>query len=234
LKNYFRFFIFIIYIGFSLFGLARAQTPSQITDFTKAAKFDDISEVKSLVNAGVSVNTVDPKGEPMLVLAVKDKSLKVFDYLLSNTSIEVDKPNSYGETPLMMASIDGDLEMVKTLVEKSKADVNKSGWNPLMYACSKGQLEVAKYLVQHGAEVNTTSPNGSTPLMMAAMSGNEYVVKYLLDQGADLKLRNSLGYSAIDMAAQYDHPWIVEGLSSRWQKLYKEPYPGGPKPYRAN
>jgi len=26
----------------------------------------------------------------------------------------------------------------------------------------------------------------------------------------------------------------VEGLSSRWQKLYKEPYPGGPKPYRAN
>ena len=134
----------------------------------------------------------------------------------------------------MMASIDGDLEMVKTLVEKNKADINKSGWNPLMYACSKGQLEVVKYLVQHGAEVNTTSPNGSTPLMMAAMSGNEYVVKYLLDQGADLKLRNSLGYSAIDMAAQYDHPWIVEGLASRWQKLYKEPYPGGPKPYHAN
>jgi len=49
-----------------------------------------------------------------------------------------------------------------------------------------------------------------------------------------LKLRNSLGYTAIDMAVQYDHPWIVEGLSSRWQKLYKEPYPGGPKPFRAN
>ena len=62
--------------------------------------------------------------------------------------------------------------------------------------------------------------------MMAAMSGNEYVVKYLLDQGADLRMRNSLGYSAIDMAAQYDHPWIEEGLISRWQKLYKEPYPG--------
>ena len=60
--------------------------------------------------------------------------------------------------------------------------------------------------------------------MMAAMSGNEYLVKFLLEQGANLKMRNSLGFSAIDMAKQYDHPWIEEGLISRWQKLYKEPY----------
>ncbi|MBT8550782.1 ankyrin repeat domain-containing protein [Polynucleobacter paneuropaeus] len=221
-----KLFYALIALSFCLVGAANSQTPTQIADFTKAAKFDDLSEVKDLVKAGVNVNTTDPYGDPMLVLAVKEKSLKVFDYLLLSPEINVNKANSYGETPLMMASINGDLEMVKTLVESKKATVNKSGWNPLLYACSKGRLDVAKYLVQHGSDVNSVSPNGSTPLMMAAMSGNEYVVKYLLDQGADLRMRNSLGYSAIDMAAQYDHPWIEEGLISRWLKLYKEPYPG--------
>jgi ankyrin repeat protein len=224
LSKHFKFLCALTILVSAYIGTANSQTPSQIADFTKAAKFDDLSEVKDLVKAGVSVNTVDPYGDPMLVLAVKEKSLKVFDYLLSSPEINVNKANSYGETPLMMASINGDLEMVKTLVEIKKADINQSGWNPLIYACSKGRLDVAKYLVQHGADVNSTSPNGSTPLMMAAMSGNEYVVKYLLDQGADLKIRNSLGFSAIDMAKQYDHPWIEEGLISRWQKLYKEPY----------
>ena len=229
MSKYFKLSCVLAVLIFAHIGTANSQTPSQIADFTKAAKFDDLSEVKDLVKAGVSVNTVDPYGDPMLVLAVKEKSIKVFDYLLSSPEININKANSYGETPLMMASINGDLEMVKTLVEGKKADLNKSGWNPLLYACSKGRLEVAKYLVQHGADVNSTSPNGSTPLIMAAMSGNEYVVKYLLDQGADLKIRNSLGYSAIDMAKQYDHPWIEEGLASRWQKLYKEPYPGRSK-----
>jgi len=224
LNNYFRLFFTQVALAFALIGTAYGQAPSQIADFTKAAKFDDLSEVKDLVKAGVNVNTVDPYGDPMLVLAVKEKSLKVFDYLLSSPQINVNKANSYGETPLMMASINGDLELVKTLVESKQADLNKAGWNPLLYACSKGRLDVARFLVQHGADVNSTSPNGSTPLMMAAMSGNEYLVKYLLEQGADLKIRNSLGFSAIDMAKQYDHPWIEDGLISRWQKLYKEPY----------
>lgn len=41
---------------------AIAQTERQITDFTKAAKFDDISEVKELLAEGVNPNAVDPKG----------------------------------------------------------------------------------------------------------------------------------------------------------------------------
>ena len=47
--------------GFS--SLIYSQSEDQITNFTKAAKFDDISEVKSLIKAGVSPNTLDPKGK---------------------------------------------------------------------------------------------------------------------------------------------------------------------------
>jgi ankyrin repeat protein len=206
-----------------------AQSEGQIADFAKAAHFDDVSEGKSLVAAGVNPNVVDSKGDPMLVIAIRDKSAKVTEFLLSNKKIDVDLSNKYGETPLMLASIEGDLPVVKALVLQNKAKIDHIGWTPLPYACAKGQLPVAKFLVSNGAEINSRSPNGTTPLMMAAQAGNEELIKYLLDNGADIRMRNAHGLSVIDIAEIYQKPWIVEALSSRWQKLYKEPYPGPQK-----
>ena len=203
-----------------------AQTEDQVTDFAKAAKFDDVSTVIALLAKGVSPNTVDTRGNPMLLLAIKDKSTKVTELLINDKRTDVDLSNKYGETPLMMASIDGDLPVVKTLVLQKKAMVNHIGWTPLHYACTKGNLEVAQFLIANGAMVDGLSPGNTTALMMAVQSGNEQLVKLLLDKGADLQLRNANGLSAIDIADIYDKPGISEGLRSRWQKLYKQPYPG--------
>lgn len=218
-------FLVLASTGMACFG----QTESQIANFTKAAKFDDISEVKALIAAGVSPNAVDSKGDPMLVIAIRDKSTKVTEFLLKDKKTDVDLSNNFGETPLMLASIEGDLPVVKTLVLQNKAKVDHIGWTPLHYACVKGQLQVAQFLVANGAIIDSRGPNGSTPLMMAAQSGNEELIKFLLDKGADLRMRNTNGFSAIDIAEIYQKPWIVEGLTSRWQRLYKEPYPGPTK-----
>lgn len=217
---------FAIVLGISIgcLGLVFAQTEDQINAFAKAAKFDDVSEVKSLLKQGVNPNTVDAKGNPMLVLAIKDKSAGVAALLLSDKRIDVDLSNKYGETPLMIASIEGDLPMVKTLVNQKNAMVEHIGWTPLHYACTKGNLEVAQFLVANGATVDSQSLNGTTPLMMAVQSGNEQLVKFLLDKGADLKTRNNLGLTAIDIADIYEKPWIGDGLRARWLKLYKQPY----------
>ena len=203
-----------------------AQTASQAEDFAKAAKFDDVSVVKSLISKGVSPNTVDSKGNPMLVLAIKDRSTKVTELLLQNRNIDVDLSNKYGETPLMMAAIEGDLPVVKTLILQNKARIDHIGWTPLHYACAKGNLDVAKFLVANGAVVDSNALNGTTPLMMAVQSGNENLIRFLLENGADIRLRNTQGFSAIDIAEIYDKPWIADGLKSRWQRLYKQPYPG--------
>jgi ankyrin repeat protein len=206
-----------------------AQTAAQITDFTKAAKFDDVSEVQSLLKAGVSPNTLDQNGNPMLIVAIRDKSPKVTNLLLANKAIDIDLSNKSGENPLMIASIEGDLPLVETMVLKNKAQVNKTGWAPLHYACSTGKLNVAEFLVANGAKVNALSPSETTPLMMAVSSGNELLIKFLLDKGADLTMRNHEGYSAIDVAVLFNRDDIKEGLTSRWLKLYKQPYSGGPK-----
>ena len=210
--------------------LSQAQTPVQIADFAKAAKFDDASEVKSLLKKGVNPNTVDANGSPMLVLATREKSLKVIDVLLGDKNIDVDLSDKNGETPLMMASIDGNLPLVKTLVINHKAQLDHIGWTPLHYACAKGQLEVAQFLIANGAIVDSMSLGNTTPLMMAVQSGNEKLIKLLLDKDADLQLRNSQRLTAIDIADIYGKPWISEGLRSRWLKLYKKPYVGPVKP----
>ena len=210
--------------------LSYGQTAEQVTDFAKATKFDNVSEVKSLLSKGVNPNTVDTNGNPMLLLAVKENSIQVIDLLLSNPKIDVDLSNKSGETPLMMASIQGNLPLVQTLVLKNKAMVDQIGWTPLHYACAKGHLEVTQFLISNGAIVDSVSLNATTPLMMAVQSGNERLVKLLLDKGADLQLRNSQGLSAIDIADIYDKPWIGDGLRSRWLKLYKQPYKGPVKP----
>ena len=206
--------------------LVFAQSADQIIVFTKAAKFDDVSEVQSLIKAGVSPNTLDAKGNPMLIVAIRDKSFKVTDLLLANKAIDVNLSNQSGETPLMMASIEGQLPLVETLVLKNKADVNKDGWAPLHYAASTGKLDVAQFLVANGAKVNALSPNETTPLMMSVSSGNELLIKFLLDKGADLRMRNHQGFSAIDIADLFGKDDIRDGLKSRWQKLYKQVYPG--------
>ena len=207
-----------------------AQSESQREAFVKAAKFDDVSTVRSLIKQGISPNTVDENGNPMLVLAIKDHSYQVVELLLASKEIDVDISNKLGETPLMMASINGEMPIVKTLVINNKAQIDHIGWTPLHYACAKGHLDVASFLIANGANVNALSLGGTTPLMMAVQSGNELLVKLLLDKGADLQLRNAEGISAIDIAEIYNKPAINEGLRSRWQKLYKQTYKSAIKP----
>ena len=48
--------------------------------------------------------------------------------------------------------------------------------------------------------------------------------------GIDLQIRNHQGFSAIDVAELFNQEEISKGLRSRWEKLYKTKYEGGPKP----
>ena len=222
--KYLKILTFTLAVSLCCIQPVYSQSESQKNEFIKATKFDDANTAKLLISQGISPNLVDSQGNPMLVLAIKDRSYQVIDVLLVAKGMDVDLSNKQGETPLMLASINGDLPLVRTLVLKNKAQIDHISWTPLHYACAKGHLDIAQFLIANGALVDSLSLGGTTPLMMAVQSGNELLVKFLLDKGANLQLRNTEGISAIDIADIYGKPAISEGLRSRWLKLYKQPY----------
>jgi len=208
--------------GAILMGCAALAWAGPADDMRKAVEFDDARTAQKLLTKGMDPNTVDLHGDPMLLVALREKSLKVATVLIKAKDIDFDKANAAGETPLMMASLQGELDMVKLMVDGMEAEVNKTGWTALHYAATTGHNDVVKYLLDHAAYIDAESPNGTTPLMMAARGGHIETVKLLLDEGADMRLKNQQGMTVIDFADRYNQAEIANGLKSRWQKLYPQ------------
>ena len=193
-------------------GLAQAQT-TDMDRMTKAVKFDDISEVRSLIAQGMDPNAGDKTGMPWLLIAAREKSEKVAQLLLDNPKTNVDALDRADENALMFAAINKDMPLVKSLIDKD-AEVNKKGWTPLHYAATSGDVEIINVLLEESAYVDAESPNGTTPLMMAARGGSVDAVNALLTGGADPTLKNQLGLSAADFARQNNNTDLAAALDA--------------------
>ncbi len=171
-------------------------------DFFAAARRDDESTVVKLAFRGLDLNTRDEHGNHALLVAIREGSLKVANFLLEQPLVQVEARNPRGESPLMMAAIKGQLPLAKRLIER-KAEVNKPGWAPLHYAAANAEpvgLDLVRLLLEHHAYIDAESPNKTTPLMMAARYGSPQVVQLLLEEGADATLKNEQGLNALDFA----------------------------------
>jgi len=187
-------------------------------DFFEALKNDEAQKVANVLARGFDPNTLSADGQYPLVLAIRRPSPSVLDLLLRAKGLRAEVRNAQDESPLMLASIAGLVEVCKHLIALD-ADVNKTGWTPLHYAASGGHVEAVKLLLSHSAYIDAESPNRTTPLMMAAMYGNPQTVELLLAEGADASLKNEKGMSALDFAEaagkQASAKLLARHLSSR-------------------
>lgn len=194
LSNYLKkaFYLIVFSVNISAFS-------GSYDDFFVAIKQDDAKAVTALLSRGFDANTRNPAGESGLALAIREPALKVASTLIASPKTNVEARNAKDESPLMLASLKGLLDVAKQLIDRG-ADVNKPGWAPLHYAATNGHVAVMDLLLENHAYIDAASPNGSTPLMMASLYGTASAVKLLLEAGADPLLKNEQGLTAIDFA----------------------------------
>lgn len=197
---------------------ACASAATSNSALVKAVVFNDTRAVADALKAGVNPNSVDEKGNPLLVIAMREKSVDVAKLLINAPKIDLEATDSAGENAMMMAALNGLTPMVKLLIDK-EAEVNKHGWAPLHYAATNGHDDIVKLLLDNDAYVDVESPNGTTPLMMAARGGHITTCKVLLDGGADPRLKNQLGITAADFARKNNQTEIADGLDSRSRQM---------------
>ncbi|MDD5324860.1 MAG: ankyrin repeat domain-containing protein [Polaromonas sp.] len=182
-------------------------------DFFAAIQRDDAQAVQALLVRGFDPNTMSPKGQYGLYLALREPSPKAAQVLIDWPKTDVNRLNANGESPLMLAALKGYQDLAEKLIRKG-ADVNKTGWTPLHYAASGGHLSLISLLLENSAYIDAESPNGTTPLMMAAMYGTPAAVKLLLREGADPQLRNQQKLGALQFAQRGNRPDSVEAIAA--------------------
>ncbi|KAI1125163.1 hypothetical protein F5Y10DRAFT_284498 [Nemania abortiva] len=134
---------------------------------------------------------------------VESSSLKNLQVLLSHQyRLDVNKRNSYGNTPLTYISADTNVEVVELLI-KHGANlelVNSIGYTPLAIAADNRNNSVVRCLVEHGALINIVGPLDG-PFIWACRRGTLDMVKLMHTSKADPANVNHL------------NPYRVEGTA---------------------
>uniref|UniRef100_S4RQ76 Tonsoku-like, DNA repair protein n=1 Tax=Petromyzon marinus TaxID=7757 RepID=S4RQ76_PETMA len=120
------------------------------------------------------------------------------------------KRNEKGETALHRACIEGNLRLVKILIEKQGHPPNPRdycGWLPLHEACNHNhQADIVEYLLDHGALISDPGGpkcDGITPLHDAIVAGNFGIAKLLLQRGASVTVKNKAGGTPLDSLREW-------------------------------
>jgi ankyrin repeat protein len=111
-----------------------------------------------------------------------------------------------GNTPLLQAALEGDLTVVKRLIEAG-ADlyaVNNDFNGVFFNACYADSPEIIRAVANAGGDINDINEEGTTPLMYAASAGRSTCVGALLDLGCDATMINEDGFRAVELAANRD------------------------------
>lgn len=162
---------------------------------TGALPPEQIATIKTWIDQGAEwpdavANDVDPPpphpGAMRIIDAIRNGNRSAFAAAIAGDATSVNARGPGGSTPLMWAALDGDIQMVRELIERGGDPnlANDSGVTALMWAVP--DAEKVGLLVERGANVNARSKVGRTPLMIAAgVYGASNVVKLLLDKGAN-------------------------------------------------
>jgi uncharacterized protein len=165
------------------------------TQLHELAASGDVKALLKVLGKSGDINTPDKEGSTALLVAVTEDHLDVVRQLLARGA-RADVANRYRVTPLYVAALHGNAEMMAALLA-ARADPNgvaPSGETLLMTSARTGVVKAMRLLIDAGARVDAREPAfNQTALMLAARGNSADAMALLLDHGADINARTSVG-----------------------------------------
>ncbi|OGV53908.1 MAG: hypothetical protein A2X49_15625 [Lentisphaerae bacterium GWF2_52_8] len=198
------------------------------TVLMEAARHGDAELCGILLARKASVSAKDSSGRTALTWAslAPRNQVETATVLLA-AGAEINSQNKLGGTPLMAASKEGNLELVRFLIEKGADPLirDKEGLDAFIWAIRCGRVDVVRFFIeQTGAQVNPpdssalsaarraqmyeiprfflnlTTRRELTPLMWAVKESRFEVISLLIEKDADVNAETVDGKSVIDFA----------------------------------
>ena len=151
--------------------------------------------------------------------AVKEGNNKIVSTLIHCKDTDVNAYNTDGETPLIIASRDGNKDIVKLLLSHPQIDTDVRevmvGKSALHMACWYGHPEVAMLFLQRSEiDINEVDWKGQTALRLTSDYGHSEVAKLLLNEPhIDVNKADSSGLTPLSKAASNDIWQCIELIS---------------------
>ena len=152
-----------------------------------------------------------------VVAALAGEHFRTVD-LLCHNGADTNVRSRNGMNPLHAAARSGNFKVARKFIEYDPAYIHardKAGWTPLHWAPTGHNFDdgsVLRLLLEHGADINAQTLQGSTPLLLAAMYRAPGVVRLLLEHGADVEVKNNSGQTVLQVAANKGLGEIVKLL----------------------
>ncbi|XP_020297132.1 ankyrin-3-like [Pseudomyrmex gracilis] len=180
-----------------------------------AVREGNLERARELITSfGLSYSEAWLGGYALLCDAIRKKHTQVIKLLLASGSKVNFTTPKINNTPLHLAVINGDIEIIKMLLDRH-ADVNATSWygtTPFHYAIEEKEMEIAELLFNHGANVNASSNDGVTPMHLAVQKGHVDGVKMLMDRGANINAETRDGTTPLHYAIKEKEMEIAELL----------------------
>jgi len=184
---------------------------------------NSLSIIKYLIKKGADINLPNDSIDSPLICACYGKNhYSVIEYLVENKA-NINFKNEEGNTPLIISCQNGEIDVIKYLVNKgadifvrnkhnqsalfmakNKRDIvdylkelKKDGDTLLTYACKIEDEKEVEILINNKVDVNIKNDEGNSPLSIACETRNEKIIKYLVENNANVNVSNALGNSPL-------------------------------------
>ena len=165
-------------------ALERAELPFTRETFCRCVAEGELKAAELFFRAGMTGDVADARGVPALSLAVREAHRTLIAPLLAHgariDAVSADR----GNTALMDAAANGDLETVQNLI-RAGADLNRSSKNAqtaLILAVGKGSVDVAALLIEAGADHSVADSLGMSAYAYAKLFKQQRILD-LIDAG---------------------------------------------------